>query len=67
MILFVVSYERENIFFYEKNFKLTENNNPNNIFCNQIFSFYRFLLIFKIYWIFMNHGLFFSRRISSTL
>ena len=40
-----MSYERKNIIFYEKNFKLTINNTFNNIFLNKIFLYYRILPI----------------------
>ena len=46
MILSVVFYERINIIFYEKNLKLTKNNTFNNVFCNTILPYYRFLIIF---------------------
>ena len=34
MLLSVVFYERKNIIFYEKNFKLMKNNTFNDVFCN---------------------------------
>ena len=37
MILSVISYERKNVIFYEKNFKLTKSNTFNNVFGNQFF------------------------------
>ena len=47
MILLVVSYERKNIIFYEKNLKCTKNNNFNIVFLNIIFPYYHFLQFFK--------------------
>ena len=46
MKLPVLFYKRKNTIFYGKNFKLTKNNTFNNVFCNKIFPFYRFLPIF---------------------
>ena len=37
----------KNIIFHEENFKFTKNNTFNNVFCNRIFSYNRFLLILK--------------------
>ena len=39
MILLVVSYERKNIIFHDKNFKLTKNNTFKNDFCNRLFPY----------------------------
>ena len=47
MILTVVSYERKNMIFCGKNIKITKYNIFNNVFCNRIFPYYRFLPIFK--------------------
>ena len=46
VIFLVVSYERKDILFYEKNLKFSKNNTFDNIFCNRIFPYYRFLPIF---------------------
>ena len=46
IILPVVSYDKKNIIFYEKNLKLTKNNTFNNVSCNKIFPYNRFLSIF---------------------
>ena len=62
MILLVVSYEKINIFFHEKNLKVTKNNTLNNVFCNRIFPYKRFLPIFKNGWVFINEGLFFQGK-----
>ena len=45
MILIVVSHERKNITFYEKNFKLMKNNTLINILCKRIFPYCCFLPI----------------------
>ena len=58
IIFTVVTYEK-NIMFYKKHLKLTKNNTFNGVFCNRIFSYYRFLTTFQSDWISMNHGLFF--------
>ena len=42
-ILSFVSYERKNIIIYGKNDKFTKHNTFNNVFCNRIFCYYRFL------------------------
>ena len=47
MILSIVSYERKNIFFYEKHLKLTINNTFDNSFYDRIYPYYRFLPIFQ--------------------
>ena len=61
MILFVVSYDRKNIIFYEINLKHTETNT---------FEIEFFLTSYKIlknHWIFINHGLFYRGRYSLQL
>ena len=45
IILSVVFYERKNIIFYERNLKFTKNNTFNNIICDTIFLYQRFLPI----------------------
>ena len=39
--------EEKTSFYMKKNFKLMKNNTFNNVFCNGIFLYCRFLLIFK--------------------
>ena len=46
IVLSAVSYERKNIIFYENKFNLAENNTCNNVVCNRISPYYRFLPIF---------------------
>ena len=46
MITSVVSYEKKNIF-HERNLKLTKNTIFNDVFCNRIFPYCRFLPIFQ--------------------
>ena len=46
MILSLVSLQK-NIVSYENNPKHTKNNTFNNVFCNRIFPYYRFLPIVK--------------------
>ena len=65
-MLSVVSYERKNIIFYEKNLKLLNNNTFNNVFCNIIFSYYRFLPNSKKLLDLLEPWLLFSRKIFST-
>ena len=57
------SFMKEKREFLIKNFKLTKNTTFNNVFCNRIFPYYRFLRIFKNYWIFLDYGFFFGENI----
>ena len=66
MILSIVSYERKNIIFYDKNLKLRKNNYFNNVFCNQTFSYCCFLSIFKKCFNFDQSRLIFSGKTFST-
>ena len=66
MILSVVSYERKNIL-YEKNLKLTKNNTFNNVLWNRIFSYNRFLAMFKKSLDFHKIWIIFLRKIFSTI
>ena len=52
MLSSVVSYERKNISFYEKNFKLTKNNTF-DVFCNR--SLHKLWLIFSGKILFRTH------------
>ena len=50
--------QNKNIIFYFKKLKLTKNNTFNNVFCNRIYFYNRFLPIFKNEWNFIKRGLF---------
>ena len=62
----VLSYERRNIIFYDKNLKLWKSNYCNNVFCNWTFSYYRFLPICKKNFNFVKSWPIFSRIPFST-
>ena len=63
-ILSIMSYRRKKIYFLENYLKLTKNNTFYNVFCNIIFSCYRFLSFYKNDWIFINYALFFRVKYS---
>ena len=65
-ILSVVFYERKKIILYKQNFKVMNNNTFNNVFCNRIFPYYSFLLIFKKWFDFHKSWFIFSGKIFST-
>ena len=65
IILSVVSYEMKNITFYEKHLKFTKNNTFNNVFCDTIFSRYRFLPTFQTFLDVHESWLIFLGQISS--
>ena len=57
IILPVMSYERKNIIFYEKNLKLTKNKTFNNVLFIRIFLTIASYQFFENYRSFTNHGL----------
>ena len=61
-----MSHETKNVHFYLKNLKLTINNTFNNVFCNRIVLWQRFLSLFKKLLDFHKAWLIFSSKIFPT-